>query len=61
MHTPRFLVHQQKAKLALGNQDQPTAEKNLVKSMDFSHAKGYGVKWLLNRFLLPLGLAVQPF
>jgi hypothetical protein len=42
------------AKLTVGNQDQPTAEKHLVKSMDFFHAFGLVLKWLLNRFSLPL-------
>jgi hypothetical protein len=42
------------AELTIGNQDQATKEKQLVKSMDFSHALGIGLKGLLNRFLLPL-------
>jgi hypothetical protein len=41
------------AKLAVGNQDQPTTEKQLVKSMDFSHAQGYVLEAFLNSFLLP--------
>jgi hypothetical protein len=41
------------AKLHVGNQDQPTAEKQLVKSMDFSHAQRYVLGGVLNSFLLP--------
>jgi hypothetical protein len=33
-----YPVHQQRANFALGNQDQATTEKLLLKSMDFSHA-----------------------
>jgi hypothetical protein len=42
------------AKLTVGNQDQATTEKPVSKSMDFSHAFGLVLKWLLNRFSLPL-------
>jgi len=41
------------AKLAVGNQIQPTTEKLVAKSMDFSHAHGLVLEGLLNSFLLP--------
>jgi hypothetical protein len=44
-------------KLAVGNQDQPTAEKRLLKSMDFSHALRLSLKVLLNTFLQTLNTA----
>jgi hypothetical protein len=45
------------AKLAVGNQDQPTIEKQLVKSMDFSHALSDMLKVLLNNFSQTLNTA----
>jgi hypothetical protein len=45
------------AKLAVGNQDQPTTEKQLVKSMDFSHAFSSTSKVVLNTFLQTLSTA----
>jgi hypothetical protein len=41
------------AKLAAGNQDQTTTQKQLAKSMDFSHTHSYIQKELLNNFPLP--------
>jgi hypothetical protein len=41
------------AKLAVGNQDQPTEEKQVAKSMDFSHTHSYILELFLNSFSLP--------
>jgi hypothetical protein len=48
-----FSAPSTQGKTSSDNQDQATAEKHLVKSMDFSHALGIWLKGLLNRFSLP--------
>jgi len=57
MLNPRILIHQSMAKLTMSNQDQPTAEKRLLKSMNFFHAFDQVSKWVLNRFSLPIRIA----